>query len=104
MKKYTPIITLFAIVIGMVVLYWALSANYLPELTNRGLFGDSFGGLTSLFSGLAFAGMIYAIIMQSQELKLQREELTLTRKELEATRKEQERSANAQNSLVNNKY
>lgn len=59
-----------------------------------------FGGVTALFSGLAFAGMIYAIIMQSQELALQREELSLTRKELEASRKEQAKAAKAQESLV----
>ena len=50
------------------------------------MFGDSFGVLTSLFSGLAFAGLIWAIFLQKQELRLQRKELELTRKEFEGQR------------------
>ena len=56
---------------------------------HRGMFGDMFGVVNTLFSGLAFSGVIYAIFLQSKELELQREELELTRKELS-------RSANAQ--------
>lgn len=37
--------------------------------------GDSFGILSSLFSGLAFAGLIVTIVMQNKTLKLQMEEL-----------------------------
>jgi hypothetical protein len=36
-----------------------------------------------LFSGLAFTGVIYAILLQRKELQLQRRELELTRDELE---------------------
>ena len=49
---------------------------------NQGLFGDMLGGLNTFFSGLAFAGVIIAILIQREELKLQREELTQTREEL----------------------
>jgi hypothetical protein len=42
------------------------------------------------------AGVICAIIMQSQELALQRAELRLQREELHATREELKRSATAQ--------
>lgn len=45
------------------------------EFTAPGAFGDSFGYVNSLFSGLAFAGVIYAILLQRKELELQREEL-----------------------------
>lgn len=47
-----------------------------------GEFGDMFGAVNSLFSGLAFAGIILAIFLQQQELKLQRKELKQTRAEL----------------------
>lgn len=43
--------------------------------------GDASGSLNTLFSGLAFAGVIVAIILQGRELKSQRLELSLTRKE-----------------------
>jgi hypothetical protein len=56
-------------------------------------FGDSFGFVNSLFSGLALVGVIIAILLQGHELRLQREEL-------EATREELERTADAQTQLV----
>ena len=55
-----------------------------------------FGAVNTLFSGLAFAGVIYTILMQSSELKLQREALALQRNELELTRNELSKSASAQ--------
>lgn len=60
---------------------------------NAGEFGDMFGAVNSLFSGLAFAGIIYTIFLQRHELKLQREELTDTRKVLEGQKEQLERQA-----------
>ena len=57
----------------------------------RGQLGDLFGAANSLFSGLAFAGIIFTIFLQRQELKAQRHELELTRNELELTRNEFEK-------------
>ena len=48
----------------------------------RGSFGDMFGAVNTLFSGLALAGVVYAILLQRRELALQREELSMTRGEL----------------------
>ncbi len=42
----------------------------------RGQFGDMFGAVNALFSGLAFAGVIIAVILQKNELALQRRELS----------------------------
>jgi hypothetical protein len=61
----------------------------------RGQFGDTFGSINSLFSGLAFAGIIYTVLLQRQELTLQRRELELTRRELTRTAAAQERSEQA---------
>lgn len=41
---------------------------------NWGLFGDSFGAVNALFSGLAFAGVVVAIFLQREELRAQQEE------------------------------
>lgn len=46
------------------------------------MFGDSFGALNALFSGLAFAGLIVTLIMQKDELSMQREELDEAKLEL----------------------
>ena len=56
----------------------------------RGTFGDQFGAVTAWFSGLAFAGLIYTIILQRRDLELQRNDLKLQREELALTRKEME--------------
>lgn len=73
------------ILFGVVFLIWAISIIPLmyiyPNLPERGTFGDSFGLVNSLFSGLALAGIIYTIFLQKKELKLQREELHETREE-----------------------
>lgn len=54
----------------------------------KGTFGDQFGAVNALFSGLAFAGLIYTIILQRHDLKLQRRDLHYQRRELELNRKE----------------
>lgn len=64
---------------------------FLPfDKEERGSFGDQFGAVSALFSGLAFAGLIYTIILQRHDLKLQRRDLRYQKRELELTRKEME--------------
>jgi hypothetical protein len=86
-------IWLIAAICGIVVVqvvYGILVIELLgPRMDVRGQFGDLFGGVTALFTGLAFGGVIYTILLQSNELELQREELRLNREELH-------RSADAQ--------
>lgn len=67
---------------------WILTMTLLAEWSDRGTFGDMFGSVNALFSGLAFAGVIFAIYLQSKELSLQREELVLTRNELEGQKEQ----------------
>lgn len=71
------ILGILAMWIGFWILVWNGFASY-PE---RGQFGDMFGAINALFTGLAFAGVIITVILQSQELSLQRQELRETRKE-----------------------
>ncbi len=75
---------------------WILSIFVIQELITdsgkRAAFGDSFGAINSLFSGLALAGIIYTILLQRRELALQRQELELTRKELARSADAQEQS------------
>lgn len=66
-----------------VTIIWGASWYCFKDMADRGTFGDMFGAINALFSGLAFAGVIYAIFLQRNELSLQRTELELTRKELE---------------------
>ena len=58
------------ILIFVVVLVWLFSGILLIDQPERGTLGDMFGAVNSLFSGLAFAGLIYTILLQKNELAL----------------------------------
>ncbi|MCC6373116.1 MAG: hypothetical protein IT236_19080, partial [Bacteroidia bacterium] len=69
------------VIIGLWVGTYFLLRGKDPNV--RGTFGDMFGSINALFSGLALAGIILTILLQRKELKLQREELKDTRKEFQ---------------------
>lgn len=48
-----------------------------------GTFGDQYGALNTLFAGIAFVGLIIAILLQREDLNLQREEMQRAREESE---------------------
>lgn len=77
---------------GVVALFFLnMSMIWIIEDSNwRGTFGDQFGAVNALFSGLAFTGLIYTIILQRRDLELQRNDLKLQREELILTRQEME--------------
>ena len=77
--------TMIAIVIIVIGVSWLLIDYYIPDYNVRGQFGDKFGSVNALFSGLAFAGLIYTIILQRKDLQLQKKDLELTRKVSEVT-------------------
>jgi len=89
MKNYFATVSLF---VGAFAIYFLAVSYVYSDMATRGQFGDMFGGLNAFFSGLAFLGVIYAIILQREELSLQRKELELTRKELKRTAEAQEKS------------
>ncbi len=71
--------------VGIIFLIWLSSWLiiwfYFKSWDNSAPFGDSFGAINSLFSGLALGGIIYTILLQKKELALQRAELRETREE-----------------------
>ena len=78
-------------IIGVIAMWsvsWFLINRNIDCSTDRGTFGDMFGAVNSLFSRLAFAGLIATLLYQREELKLQREELAQTREELKGQREE----------------
>lgn len=105
-NRIKKITTTQIIVISIVFVFgsWFITYLSLKDLLfqNRGTFGDMFGGLNALFSGLAFAGIIYTILLQREELKLQRQELRYTRTELERAANAQEKSQLALNNQLQN--
>lgn len=88
MKKYLPLIFIVLAVFALWLGSFLLITSTIPTWENRGQLGDLFGSVNALFSGLAFAGLIYTIFLQRNELRLQREELKLQREEMAKSREE----------------
>ncbi|MBU1237974.1 MAG: putative phage abortive infection protein [Gammaproteobacteria bacterium] len=90
--------TYFGLVVLLLLVFviWGISGWALHALPDRGTFGDMFGAINALFSGLAFASLVYTVFLQRRELTLQRQELSLTRSELEG----QKLQLSAQNDVL----
>ncbi|MCE3228468.1 MAG: hypothetical protein K0S32_3019 [Bacteroidetes bacterium] len=80
-KKLPSLILLLSIIALTWGIFIFIAKFSFKDWDNAGVFGDSFGAINALFSGLAFAGIIYTIFLQKQELELQRRELRQTRLE-----------------------
>jgi hypothetical protein len=89
------VVVLFATIIAIHVISGVVIYRVLGDWPERGQFGDQFGAVNALFSGLAFAGVIVTILLQREELQLQRQELEQTREELRRSASAQEASEKA---------
>lgn len=78
----TALILMCIVIVFLFLISWFFIDYFIESKEDRGTFGDKFGSINALFSGLAFAGLIYTIILQRKDLEMQREELELTRKEM----------------------
>ena len=81
------------VMLGGVIFFFLLNLSmifFVPGENTRGTFGDQFGAVNALFSGLAFAGLIYTIILQHRDLEIQRHDLKLQREEIALNRREME--------------
>jgi galactokinase len=45
------------------------------DIAERGQFGDSFGVLNSLFTGLGFGGLIVTLLVQQKQLRQQEQQI-----------------------------
>lgn len=68
MKAGRVVALLVAVILGIMGANWW----YASLEGERGTFGDMFGASNALFSGLAFAGVAYAIILQRAEVAIAR--------------------------------
>jgi|SRR5947209_724490 len=64
----------------------------LHKWDERAYFGEMFGAVNTLFSGLALAGVVYAIFLQRRDLELQRRELEITKEDLKRAALAQKKS------------
>ncbi len=65
------------VIMILVTIVWTILGGILYFISSnwedRGTFGDMFGSVNVLFSGLAFAAILYTIHLQKQDLDIQRE-------------------------------
>lgn len=54
---------------------WYLVSEYVPSKAEQGQFGDMFGAVNALFTALAFAGLIYTVLLQRDQLALQQKDI-----------------------------
>lgn len=79
---------------ALVLVLWNFSLKYVPckygVPGTSGEFGDMFGAINALFSGLAFAGVLVALFMQREDLRkqekvIEKQNETLARQQFEAS-------------------
>ncbi|WP_431150519.1 hypothetical protein [Acidovorax facilis] len=66
---------IFILLPSIVISIWLISLFALQHVPERGTFGDMFGAVNALFTGLAFSAAGIAVYLQSLELSETRKEL-----------------------------
>ena len=57
-----------AFIAAFSIAYYAGLHQWKSIPDSKGVFGDSFGGLTAFFSGCAFGGLLYSLFLQRREM------------------------------------
>jgi len=71
------------------------SAHWVDPQASLSLFADQFSIASTLFSALAFAALVFAVVLQMSQLRLQQTELANQREELDLMRQEMQKSSEA---------
>ncbi len=98
-QPWSAIVMLFITSIVVLTVWWKVPqclGNGLSPATDTGTFGDNFGSVNALFTGLAFAGLVFSILLQQRQIRLQRADFLSQLKEMEGSRK----SVEDQNQLL----
>jgi len=80
-------LTALAVVVVLFGANWVLICLLLPDWGSRASFGGMFGAVGALFSGVALAGVAYALVLQSRQLEIQRIEVAETRRDIEESKR-----------------
>jgi len=92
--KWWHFVLVVIIVSTAMCIYYFVVSKYCDGMQNRGLFGDTFGAMSSFFTALGFGALLLTIWQQSQEMKSREAEsekhLDLLNKNAEAMTKSSE--------------
>jgi len=86
MPSLKPLTASALAILATLVLYGVVITALLGPPVSAADAGEMFGGANALFSGLAFASVVYALVLQKQALDVQRADLRTTQEELRATK------------------
>jgi uncharacterized membrane protein len=86
---------IFLFVVAVWVVYWYVIKFRIPNWDALGVYGDAFGSLSALFSGLGFAGLIVALYFQQRTLSLQQQEIHDSTEAQKRTEEAQQRTEQA---------
>lgn len=82
-RQQSALFVILLVVVGASMYFtYELSVRSYGPPKGPGEFGDLFGVANTVFSGLALIGVVYAVLLQSRELRLQVKELAETTDEL----------------------
>lgn len=95
MKSLKENFPFWVCVVAALVVVSGICISIILPWEQRGIFGDMFGMVTALFTGIAFAGIVVTMYQQRSVLESQRNELELQRSELELQRKGIDETCNA---------
>lgn len=62
-------VVIFIVVLAICISYFIILHQLAFDPLKKGVFGDAFGALTSLFTGMAFIGVIFSIVLQRRDLR-----------------------------------
>lgn len=94
-SQFKTLLSMFIFVIIIWILSGVIVYYVASSWSDRGTIGDMFGAVNALFSGLAFAALIYTIILQREEIGMNRAEIELNRNELKKSADAQQNSQKA---------
>jgi len=76
------VLLVIGLILWIFMAYYYLMFKLFASWDQRALFGDSFGALNALISGLTLAGLVATLSLQIREVRLQSQELQLQRREI----------------------
>lgn len=78
------ILNSFTAIIAFTVAIWFFSAlailYFIDDWSVRGTFGDLFGAVNALFSGLAFAGLLFSLFENRKQIAQQKKRYSLLKR------------------------
>ena len=82
LRYYPTLAKIAGVLLGCCIIYPVIM-SCITDISKAGSFGDQYGAVNAIISGLAFAAFWASLQLQHRELKLQRQELRRSNKEAE---------------------